>query len=537
MEGKNPFLTSSSLPFTAFESHASASPFAPRTMDEVPADAPEGSTTYVMVQATAPVPAEEVEVQGSLAVAIEISWGATVLHVAHLAPPRPFFLGEEQRKNVACDYLVPAEALGHARAPLVLVERAEAFLVVLPGATGFVAMPGAPRVSVEQLRASSEPCVEIAGAFKVALPLGARAELALGGLTFKVQAESAGRKVAGGSVDKRVLPYAGASAFAHVALLGAMAIFMPSMAFADSDVTDEDRSYMMGQLVEAQAEKDLPPQAPDAVTENAEAGGMRQGQASAGESGSAGNPMSTKTGNRMGIQGPADNADPRVARERAIDDARNFGMAGLLNGGGNGDPNAVTAPWGGNDTLGNDPMSALGNMWGQQIGESNGAGGLGLSGIGEGSGGRGHGIGIGSVGTIGGGFGCKGGDCGGGIGRSRGLQAGDHKPSSPKLRMGVTSSSGRLPPEVIQRVVRQNFGRFRACYETGLRGNPNLQGRIGVGFVIGRDGAVSSVQNAGSDLPDAGVVSCVVRSFYGLSFPAPDSGVVTVTYPIMMSPG
>ncbi len=55
-------------------------------------------------------------------------------------------------------------------------------------------------------------------------------------------------------------------------------------------------------------------------------------------------------------------------------------------------------------------------------------------------------------------------------------------------------------------------------------------------FVIGRDGAVSNVGNGGSDLPDAGVVSCVARAFYGLSFPAPDSGIVTVTYPIVFSP-
>jgi hypothetical protein len=41
------------------------------------------------------------------------------------------------------------------------------------------------------------------------------------------------------------------------------------------------------------------------------------------------------------------------------------------------------------------------NLWGDDIGEAFGAGGLGLSGIGEGGGGRGEGIGLGSVGTIG----------------------------------------------------------------------------------------------------------------------------------------
>ena len=97
--------------------------------------------------------------------------------------------------------------------------------------------------------------------------------------------------------------------------------------------------------------------------------------------------------------------------------------------------------------------------------------------------------------------------------------------------------NGRLPAEVIQRIVRQNFGRFRLCYENGLRTKPKLQGRVSVKFVIDPNGAVESVGNAGSDMPDAGVVSCVQRAFYGLSFPQPEEGMVTVTYPITFSPG
>jgi hypothetical protein len=102
--------------------------------------------------------------------------------------------------------------------------------------------------------------------------------------------------------------------------------------------------------------------------------------------------------------------------------------------------------------------------------------------------------------------------------------------------MGATSVSGRLPPEVIQRIVRQNFGRFRLCYENGLRNNPNLQGTVSVTFVIGRDGSVSNV-GGGGGLPDSGVTSCVTRAFYGLAFPTPEGGVVRVTYPISFSPG
>jgi hypothetical protein len=98
-----------------------------------------------------------------------------------------------------------------------------------------------------------------------------------------------------------------------------------------------------------------------------------------------------------------------------------------------------------------------------------------------------------------------------------------------------TTVSGHLPGDVIQRIVRQNFGRFRQCYELGLRSNPNLEGRVVARFVIGRDGAVSNV-SAGGDLPDATVRSCVASAFYGLSFPSPSDGIVTVSYPIMLNP-
>jgi hypothetical protein len=48
-----------------------------------------------------------------------------------------------------------------------------------------------------------------------------------------------------------------------------------------------------------------------------------------------------------------------------------------------------------------DEKWAKGSMWGDEIGDSFGSGGLGLAGTGEGGGGRGEGIGLGSIGTLG----------------------------------------------------------------------------------------------------------------------------------------
>jgi hypothetical protein len=243
---------------------------------------------------------------------------------------------------------------------------------------------------------------------------------------------------------------------------------------------------------------------------------------------------SKATNKRYAVQGPKDNPDPHIARQQALREAMEFGMIGLLNTGAAGDPNAPTAPWGRDTSLGMDDMSAMGNMWGDEIGDAYGAGGLGLSGIGEGGGGRGEGIGLGSIGTLGHGAGTG---TGQGFGSGHGRLGGSHSTKAPKVRMGATQVSGRLPPEVIQRIVRQNYGRFRMCYEQGLGKNPNLEGRVTVRFVIGRDGSVSNVGNGGSDIPDSGVVQCVIRTYYGLSFPQPEGGIVTVVYPIMFSPG
>ena len=120
----------------------------------------------------------------------------------------------------------------------------------------------------------------------------------------------------------------------------------------------------------------------------------------------------------------------------------------------------------------------------------------------------------------------------------------------------------QLPPEVIQQIVRANFGRMRECYEEGLRRDPTLRGKIATRFVIERDGSVSTaadihdVPPAQLDLPenvplgefdrrlvaeprfpDPKVTECVVSIFKALVFPRPQAGIVTVVYPVILAPG
>ena len=110
-------------------------------------------------------------------------------------------------------------------------------------------------------------------------------------------------------------------------------------------------------------------------------------------------------------------------------------------------------------------------------------------------------------------------------------------PPKANAPAGTSNAGGRLAPEVIQDVVRQSFGAFRSCYETGLKKNAKLAGKATVSFVINPDGSVGGTKDDGSTLPDADVVGCVVKGFAALSFPPPQGGYVTVVYPIEFAPG
>jgi hypothetical protein len=545
----NPFATADANPFGGAAANpfaAAASPFgdpfgaatayAPAAVDEVPHDAPEGSYTYTMMKAGPPVAADEVE-SAATSVEVMVLWDTSVLHVAHLTPPRAFYVGEEETSNVRCDYFVPAEKLGTTRAPVVLANASSVNVVLLPRSTGTIEIGGQTMTLQDAIASGrTQPCAELSGAHQMALPIGGKAKIILdNGLTFQVSAVHAGRKVAG-HVALAAAPVAffGLSSVVHGGLLAAMFFFMPALTSTEDGAMTDDQKYLLSQMLKAAAEKEMEEKETEMVTEtNADNKEGGTGTRAKGEEGSMGNPNSAAANKRFAIKGPENNPDPHLARLAALRDAQEFGMIGLLNSGAGGDPDAPTAPWGREDSLGSDAVSARGNMWGDEIGDAYGAGGLGLSGIGEGGGGRGEGIGLGNIGTIGHGAGTG---TGQGFGNGNGRLGGAHRTKPPSVRMGATSVSGRLPPEVIQRIVRQNFGRFRLCYENGLRSNPNLTGTVSVSFVIGVSGSVGSVGGGGS-LPDSGVVSCVTKAFYGLSFPQPEGGVVKVTYPIAFSPG
>lgn len=373
---------------------------------------------------------------------------------------------------------------------------------------------------------------------------GHTADVMCGDFTFQIsvseQEERASKNVAGAILEDAGLRTVAGSGIAHAAVLAAVAFFMPSLGLADDEAVNRQQMLDLKAYIQSAAEREQEAKPQDATQGDT---GMKSdasgGMKAKNEEGASGQSKPVEKPGRWSAKGDEKPENAQLAREHALKEAADFGMIGLL-ASVTSDPNAPVVPWG-NVLAGSDRESHMGNLWSGDFGDALGTG-LGLSGVGDGGGGKGEGIGINDFGGLGRTLDQRIGNCGGdahcGYGHGSGRLPPTHVAVGPHLDWkGEVKSNGRLDPAVIQRIVRQNSGRFVGCYQDGLRTNPNLQGRVEVAFVIDRNGEVSASRDtAGSDLADANVRSCVVRSFHNLSFPEPAGGIVTVTYPFSFSP-
>lgn len=501
------------------------------------------SYTYV-VYAQEPSPAvTDLEDAHKRALQVTVTWQHNALFHTELAPEQDFHLGVRpehprrwlRKRRTAEHFALPPELLGAASVRLI-ARTAHGPAVLLDG------LPNTTRFSSGESTFEHSQLRELCGNqgwYDAAhrshyWPLEGNAlRVTIGQFHIDCSEASAGKAVPRALVSQLSSDsaiYFGLSFASAAALMASAAFFTPGMGLTASDGIDRNDLILMQQYLDAAAEREeLQKEVAGEADEAATSG--ESGKRAQDAEGAMGDTQSTATNRRYAVKGTPDNPDPHLARERALQDAATFGAIGLLSSV-TSDPNAPTAPWGRDESLGLDSQSALGGMFGDDIGHSFGSG-LGLTGTSSGGGEHGESIGIGAIGTFNRGMG-PGGD--NGFGNHHGRLPGTHNTKTFKMRTPGATVSGRLPPQVIQRIVRQNHGRFRLCYEKGLGANPSLSGRVTVRFVIGRNGAVSNVSNAGSSLANSDVVGCVVRAFYGLSFPQPEGGIVTVSYPIAFSP-
>lgn len=457
---------------------------------------------------------------GADAVEIRVFWGDELLERVELSPPRTFVVGDASETQDEVDFTIPdaMAALGSAASALVRCDGGVPKLIVPEGA----------RAVWRNERPAFGDRTEMVVEREVLL--GKRAvDVHLSGLVFSIrmtEREARCPRAGLGGRDGRMLAFFGLSVLGNAALVASLMMSTPPFGLLDDDALDRDRVVAMLQYLDAAAEREeVPPPTPP--TDSSGSGGPGA-TPSKGEAGTLGKPEQVARMRHASGTASGSNPSPATSKLEDVRVAQTFGMIGLLSSSA-GAP--TVAPW---DDPGVGTQAFAGGFFGE-IGEQNGSGGLTLTGLGSGGGDVGDSITMGGLGV------CPNGFCAGlgrgGIGFSRGLAKLDHATRTPRIRLeGDTRVSGSLPREVIQRIVRQSFGRFRGCYEDGLRGNPNLEGRVTARFVIARDGSVASVQSGGSDLPDSRVVSCVLRAYTNLSFPAPKDGIVTVSYPLMFSP-
>ncbi len=531
-------------PFAAPAAQAPAVP-------EATAEDPE-QVTYQIVASGPPVSPAEVETTDP-AIEVVLMWGGNVLHVAHLSPPRRFVVGETndwrdiertwnpsffdrllRRPSPGIDYPLAADVTGVDRLPLVLDATAGGVNVLVPeGSSGTVNIDG-QSYSLQEMEAQGklQMCGEVPGAKQLLLPTGATATIDLGAFRYVVRPTAAGKPIGKGfQPDLRPLAYiAGSAVFFSIFLI--LFYFAPIESRGLSlDQLDPD-SRLVKFLMEPPEtqEEETPEWLQDSKQDDKEGG---TGKRHKGEEGQMGKRDSKKTRNRYGIKGPADNPDPHMAREQAKEMARTAGILGTLRAM-TGSWNAPTSPYGRDTALGNDPMSALGALMGDQIGENFGFGGLGLRGTGRGGGGTGEGtIGLGNLGTIGHG-------AGGGTGSGYGRGAGGFRGRGarvPRIRQGTAEVRGSLSKEVIRRVVRRHINEVKFCYEQELNKNPDLEGRVVVKFIIAASGAVQSAVVASSSIHNSRVENCVVQAVRRWTFPKPEGGgiVIVRAYPFVLS--
>ncbi len=105
-------------------------------------------------------------------------------------------------------------------------------------------------------------------------------------------------------------------------------------------------------------------------------------------------------------------------------------------------------------------------------------------------------------------------------------KGGSHQTYVPIIRPKALHVEGSIDSTIVRRVIRQNHGQHRLCYEVALRKNVDLRGMITIKFVIDRKGYVSQVLSLTSTFADSELGKCISTAIARLRFP-PTQGEVT----------
>ncbi|MFN3201891.1 MAG: AgmX/PglI C-terminal domain-containing protein [Bradymonadia bacterium] len=482
---------------------------------------PAAAVQAAVMQRAVPLFDEEEEDRGGpRALEVLAMWGNTVLDVRHYSEEGVYTVGQK----AGVSHFVSPEAVPDDPYPLARTDGSDMVVNLPQGAQGEVMLDGQV-YALDDLRSAGKlgKSADAPNSLTLRLPPRARCRLALGELTFLINSVPAAQKVAPmpwyRQFDKQIVTYVLASAVLHLVFKGVIGMIPDDARDLNLDAFDmSDRwvEFILKPESEQVEEKNVFDLKED---EGKAAEKARE------EEGKAGKKDAESTNNRMAIEGPKDQETIELARERQKKIAIQAADATFEQL-----DNELSSVWGTQDrAIGNDAVTALGNMFGDQVGESEGLNGLGVAGMGRGGGGFSeNSLGVGRMGTKGRG---GGGDAGYGRGVSR---VGRKKLKEPKVIPGNPIINGSLDPEIIRRIIRQHRSEYQYCYSKQLQVKRDLAGKIKVKFTISGTGQVIAAKVMETTMNDAAVERCLIGKIKRWRFPEPKGGgIVVVKYPFV----
>lgn len=213
-------------------------------------------------------------------------------------------------------------------------------------------------------------------------------------------------------------------------------------------------------------------------------------------------------------KGPEDAEASARARKEAM--SKKVAGAGLLKVlGANRDGAGAVADVFSEGGVGGALSDAFSGIQGVDIAESGGQ-------TGTRGGGSGEGVGIGDLETSGGG------NVRAGV-KTEAAVAGSLKTETPEV-------DGQLSESEINSVMRRQLKSLRDCYESALKRNRQLSGKLVIKFEIEDSGRTQNVDFEDDTLGSDDVRRCIAQRAKYWRFPKPDGGSVFVAYPIVFTP-
>ena len=100
---------------------------------------------------------------------------------------------------------------------------------------------------------------------------------------------------------------------------------------------------------------------------------------------------------------------------------------------------------------------------------------------------------------------------------------------------GDKACAGSPTPELIE-AVQEHAEQTRACFDSALRENPKLAGRMRVTIRIERDGRVSAATVTADEIEDGTLRECVIRVFLQPIGVSPEGGCLDAVVPLNFQP-